>query len=125
MDAVAETARGQVRDGRLDLLEVLPDDEPVVDDEEHVAEPVTGDLPGGAQPPVRRHAVDAALGEVALALLQQGRDLGDRTADAVAVEAGRDAADVREVLQRGERAATEVEAVELHLLRRVHRAPAT
>ena len=54
-----------------------------------------------------------------LPLGEQGRDLADGTPDAVRVEPAGDAADVRQVAQRAERAAAEVEAVELHLGRGV------
>ena len=55
----------------------------------------------------------------ALPLGQQGRDLADGAPDADRVEPAGHPADVRQVAQRGQRAAAEVEAVDLHLGRGV------
>ena len=60
-----------------------------------------------------------SCGEPALPLGSSVGDLGDGPADRAGVEPAGDAADVRQVAQRGQRAAAEVEAVELHLGRRV------
>ena len=95
--------------------------EPVVDDEEHVAEAVAGDLAAGPHPPVRRRSTRCRARRIRVSRgSSRPADLGDRAPHAVAVQPGRDAADVRQRCQRGQRAAAEVEAVELDLLRRVH-----
>lgn len=113
MDAVGEAACRQVGDGRLRLLEVLAHADPVVDHEEHVGEP------RAVRPPVRLDAVDALLGEPALPLGEDGGDLGERAVDAVGIQPVRHAADVRQRPEAAEGAATEVEAVDPHLLGRV------
>lgn len=78
-----------------------------------------GELPGGAAAPVGGHRVDAVVEEELLALGEDGGDLGDGTADPLAVEAGGDAGHVRQLGELRERTATEVEAVELDFTRGV------
>ena len=116
--AVGEAARGDRLDLRLQHLELGAQRAPAVDDEEDVAVAVVGETLRTALA-VRVDGVDAVLPEVHLAGVQQAGDLGHRAADHVRLGAGRDAADVREVLQAGEAAAAEVDDEELHLLRRV------
>ena len=59
------------------------------------------------------------LEEQPLARVHDAVHLGDQPADRVGLQPGRDRADVRQVAERRERAAAEVQAVELHLGRRV------
>ncbi len=119
VDAEAETTVGQLVDGGLEILELGAQRRPAVDHQEDVAERVlrVAALLLGA--PVRRHALDVLLGEQVLPAAHQAVHLGNRAADPVHVTAGRDTADVRQIGETGERAATEVQPVELHLTGRV------
>ena len=100
---------------RLQLLVLLPQRAPAVDDEEHVAERVVGDLAGRAAPAVGGHRVDAELGEAVLPLVDEGRHLGDGPADRLGVAPAGDTRHVRQLDEAAQRPAAEVEAVELHL----------
>ena len=87
----------------------------------------TSPYPSSARPSARRDAVgldrvDALRAEVGLAAVHDALHLGHDAAYDVGLGAGADAGDVRQAVQRGERAAAEVEHVELALLRgRGHR----
>ena len=114
VDAVTEAPGRQRGDGLLELFIILAQGEPAVHDEEHVAEPVARDRALGPKGPVGGDRVDAALAELAFPPLEQGPDLGDRTAHPVSLEPGRDPAHVRQPAERAHRAAAEIQDVELH-----------
>ena len=113
VNAVPEAACRQRGHRRLELLVVLPQREPAVDDEEHVAETVAGGAAGRGQAPVGRDRADAAFGEGALAPLEEGAQFRHGPPYLVAARARGDAADVRQPLQGRQRTAAEVEDVEL------------
>ncbi len=81
--------------------------------------PLLGQLAGRPAPPERSDGVQAQLGEPLLAVRQHRVDLGDGAQHPLGVVPAGDAADVREPAQRGECAAAEVQAVELHFARGV------
>ena len=116
--AVRETARGDLVHDLLERLELLAEDERVVDHQEDVAETVV-DLAARSPRPVGGHRVEPVLEEQSLARVDDAVHLGDEPPDRVGLQPRRDRADVRQVAERRERPATEVEAVELHLGRRV------
>jgi hypothetical protein len=119
VDAVAEAARRQRRDRALQRLVVLPQGQPAVYHEEHIAIAIASDLPAGPHRPVSGDRLDAVGGELVLAPVQQGLHLRDRAADPVLLLPGRHAPHVRQAGQRPHRAPAEIQAVELHLGRRV------
>ena len=120
VDAVAQPPGGEVGERRLELLELLAQRGPAVDDQEHVAERVVGDLVrSAAAPPVGGHRVDAVLRRSAAPARRAAWPPRRPCAGPLRVQPAGDAADVRQAAQRRQRAAAEVEAVELHLARRV------
>ncbi len=78
VDPVAQTARGDVRDDRLQRLVRGPETAPAVDDQEHVTPRLTGKLSESAHAPVRGDGVDALRPEELLAPGQYPRHLRDR-----------------------------------------------
>src|SRR5262249_27671862 len=123
--AVAQAAGGDVAQHRVELLELVAQRCPAVDDKEHVAVPVLRHgqrrvhIGRSAQPAERTNRVDAAGGEAAFPIREQRGYLTDRPAYLCGVQPASDAANVREVTQRSEGATAEVEAVDLDLLRSV------
>ena len=116
VDAVAEPAGGQVDHHRLQVLELLADGRPVVQDQEDVAEVVAAELAPVAQGPEGVDGVDALGQEQLLAVVQQGLYGADDPADPLGVVPAGHAADVRGAGHGLEGAAAEVDAVELGLL---------
>ncbi len=116
--AERQAAAGERLDARLQLVELGADRGPAVDQQEHVAVAVVGGALRAAGA-VGLDRVDALLPEVPLPVVDDRLDLGHRAAHDVGLGAGRDARHVRERGQRRERAAAEVEHVELHLERGV------
>ncbi len=115
MDAEAEAAGGEVGDDRLqEFVFVL--EAPAVDDEEDVAPLLVGEAAFGAASAVGGDGVDVVGAEVLLAAGEDAGDFGDGAADAFGVQTGGDGANVREGGDGAERAAAEVEAVELDLM---------
>ncbi|KAF0958308.1 hypothetical protein MLGJGCBP_08644 [Rhodococcus sp. T7] len=125
MHAVRQALGRKVGDLLFESLEILADAAEPVDHQEHIAERVLRDPRGraaatgvgGTQTAELRHRLDSDFAETLLTLTHDGVHLGDGAPHPVHVEAVGDRADVRQSRQSGERAATEVEAVELHLLR--------
>ncbi len=120
VDAVAETPVGQLGDHRIEIFELAAQGGPTIHDQEDVAERVLcPELPGAPGPPVRGDAFHTLAGEQRVPGLHQPVQLGDGAADLVGVTPGGHRAHVRQVGQRGQGAAAEVEAVELGLGRGV------
>ncbi len=123
VDAEGQTPRGDLPEPVLQLLELLPDGVPAVDDQEHVPVGVLLDQPPlPAGPPVVGDRVDVVRLEQQLPPFQQRRHLHHGAADPVPVEPVRHATHVREARERGQGATAEVQAVELHLGGVVHEA---
>ena len=121
VDAVGQAAGGDVGDHRLQVLELAAQRRPAVDHQEHVAERVVGDPAVG--PRGRRyvgHRVDALLGERA-APARPAASATSPTVRRTAAASSRPATPPTcgRSAQRGQRAAAEVEAVDLHLGRGV------
>ena len=121
MYAEREALTRDVLHDRLEVGELGHEGRPPVDHQEDVAERVVGRRVAGivAQLPVGGDRADAVLLEHRLALPQHRLHLGDHAVDLVGFRPRRDPADVRQVLQVHQAAATEIDAVELHLTRRV------
>lgn len=119
VDAETETAGGDVQDHRVHLLVVGLERRPAVDDQEDVAPLLVGVGARGPPLAVGADRVDAVGAEELLARVEDADDLGDRTAHLLGVQTRGDTADVRQALHGQHAAATEVEAVELHLGRGV------
>ena len=116
MDAVRETAGGQVAERLLEIFEVVADRLPTVDHQEHVAVRRIARLAPPTPFAVRRHAVDTVLRETLLPLGDDPEQLDHGSPYGVGVLAARDRSDVGQIAQAGQQSAAEVEAVELHFL---------
>ena len=115
MDAVVQAPAGdRVEGGDLRVV-VLADGGPAVDDQEGVAVRLVGELARGPAPAEAGHGIDAVVEEELLPVGEERGDLGDDPPDPLGVHTGGDTADVGEPGESGKRAATEVQAVELHL----------
>ena len=99
----------------LQVVELVAQRGPAVDDQEHVAERVVGAVAGRPAAAVGRHRVDAVRAEAPLPRVDEPRDLGDVRRDRARVAAVATPPTCGRSAQRGQRAAAEVEAVELHL----------
>jgi len=71
VDAVRQAARGDVVEDGLEIVELVADGGPAVDDQEYVAVRVLREPAGTAHPAVGGHRLYAILGEQLLALRQQ------------------------------------------------------
>ncbi len=123
MHAEREALARDVLHYRLEVGELRHEGRPPVDHQEDVAERVGERRMVGIVPhlPVRGDRAHPVLLERRLSLPQDGLQLGDHAVDAVGLRAGGDATDVGQVFEVHQPAATEVDAVELHLPRRVGR----
>ena len=112
-----QPAPGELVDLGLELVELGAHRGPAVDDEEDVAVAVVDPARGPAAA-VGLDGVDAVRAEVALAGVDDAAHLGHEAAHHLGLAAVGDPGDVRELGQRRERAAAEVEDVDLALERR-------
>ncbi len=119
MDAVVEAALGDLGDVGDEVDHVRAHRGPAVDDQEHVAVGLVGELPGRPPTSVGADRVDAVIGEELFAATQQRGHLRDGTGDPLDVHTAADPAHVRQVGDPAQGAAAEVQDVELHLFRRV------
>ena len=121
MHAEGQALAGEVLHDGLEVGELGDERRPAVDHQEHVAERVgrRGMVRVVAHLPVRGDRADAVLLEHRFTLAQNGFHLGDDAVDPVGLGPRRDAADVRQVLEVHQAATAQVDAVELHLPRRV------
>ena len=123
MHAERQPLTRQVLHDGLEVGELGDERRPAVDHQEHVPERIRGGGVVGivAQLAVGRDGADAVLLERAFPLAQNGFHLGHHAVDPVGFGPGRDATDVRQVLEVHQATAAEVDAVELHVARSVRR----
>ena len=88
-------ARGDVGDGVVEVVVLVAERAPPVDDQEDVAGLVVRDPAGSAGAAERGHRLEAVLTEHRLALVERGAYVVDRAADALRVDAGGDRGDMR------------------------------
>ena len=94
MDAVTESAVGQLGDHRLQVLELSTQRGPAIDHEEHVTERILGEPAEQPGPAVGSDALHGVAGEQRFAGLQQSVHLRDGAAHRVHLAAVGHAADV-------------------------------
>ena len=115
--AQSQGARRDRHDLVGDLLEIRLERRPAVDDEEDIAVPVV-EAARGPLVAVGLNRIDAVGLEEALAIVQQGGHLGHDPGDDVGLITGGDTGQVRQIEHGRERAAAQVDDVDLHLRRR-------
>ncbi len=121
VDAVVQARGRDLLEVRVDVVELAPQRGQVVDDQQDVGQRIALEHAPGAPVAVLGHRLDAGQAEAPLALVHQAAGVADRAPHALPLELAAHRADVREGLERAERAAAEVDPVDVQLLGRVGR----